>query len=152
MSTIIAVAKRVNTLASTLQNEVPDIINRTKETVADIQATQLSTGTRSDGTRTTPDYRPLTIELKQGQPGLAGVTDRVTLYNTGEFYRGLTVMNIDGVKFEITSRDPKTAKLEEKYGEKILGLNRDNKELYARGAFFRELKAYIEQVTLLKLK
>lgn len=151
MSTIIAVANRVKTLASTLQNEVPAIIERTKETIADIQATQLSTGTRSDGTKTDPEYRPLTKDLKQGLPGLAGVTDRVTLYNTGDFYRNLTVVNVDGVKFEITSVDPKTAKLEEKYGEKILGLNRDNKELYAKGAFFKELKEYIQRTSLLKL-
>lgn len=64
-------------------------LEKNKEVIADLIATQLSQGIRSDGTEILPSYAPLTIEIKKTKSGLAGVTDRVTLYDTGEHYKEL---------------------------------------------------------------
>lgn len=63
-------------------------------------------------------YSPLTIEIKRqkGQP-----TDRVTLYDTGEFHASF-YLEIDNKQFEVKAHDEKTGLLMKKYGRQILGL------------------------------
>lgn len=151
MSTIISVAKNFNTMALGFTGKIVSIIDETKEDIANLVASQLAQGIRSDGSKITPEYTSFTIELKSGQPGLAGVTDRVTLYNEGNFYRGITATNITPEKFDITSKDWKTKKLEDKYGTAILGLSVENKAQYARGPFWIKLKQYIETTSKLKM-
>ena len=91
-----------------------DTINENSEVFADLIATQMAHGVRSDGSDILPSYKPLTIEMKQGRSGLAGVTDRVTLFDQGNFYRGLFVKAI-GLDIEYGSRDWKLEKLDKKY-------------------------------------
>lgn len=90
------------------------------EVIADLNATQLSQGIRSDGikmSRRGVDYYPyaeLTVALKQDKSGLSGITDRVTLYDTGAFYRALYA-EVQGEDVTIGGRDEKSDELEGLY-------------------------------------
>lgn len=71
------------------------------------------------------DYAPytdFTIEYKhaKGQP-----TNRVTLRDTGDFYRSFYV-STNGKSFKIHAKDWKTEDLEAKYGSQIFGLSDEN--------------------------
>jgi hypothetical protein len=98
--------------------DIPTIARQTivenKEVISDLIATQMSQGLRSDGTDILPDYAPLTIELKKGKQGLAGVTDRVTLFDTGEHFKELYV-EVKGDEMDYGSKVPYAEDLEEKY-------------------------------------
>ena len=79
-------------------------------------------GVSNDNKRITPKYRPLTIKIKRekGQP-----TTHVTLSDTGDFLDSLFV--VYGEKyFALGADDPKTKKLERKYGKDIFGLISEN--------------------------
>lgn len=80
---------------------------------------QMYSGLDSNDEEIWPEYSPQTVRNKmaEGQP-----YDRVTLKDTGRFYDEMGIIYGDD-SFEITSRDWKTEKLKEKYGQAILGLN-----------------------------
>lgn len=80
-------------------------------------------------------YRPSTIKAKirKGQP-----TNRVTLRDTGEFYKSMfLVFESDG--FYITSSDDKTKYLIKKYGEEIFRITDNNLTKLLREHIRKEL-------------
>jgi hypothetical protein len=102
-----------------------------EEIMADLNAGQMAKGKRATGTDIKPAYAPLTIELKKEKSGLASVTDRVTLYDTGSHYRNLYA-DVKGDEIEYGSKDPKSEDLQKKYGA-IYGLTNDSKEELIEG-------------------
>ena len=80
-------------------------------------------GQDSEGNELFPPYTPFTVSIKQskGQP-----TDRVTLYDTGQFHASFYV-DWRATEFEIYARDVLTPKLAGKYGPEIFGLD-DNSQ------------------------
>ncbi len=120
--------------------------------IADLNATQLAQGLRSDGSEILPSYAELTIELKKGKPGLSGVTDHVTLYDEGSHYRGLYA-EVQGEDIEFGSHDPKSEKLQKKYDTKkgsIYGLTADSREDLITGKVGDAWQRNIEEQTGLK--
>lgn len=105
---------------------VHETIQENAEAMADLNALQLSQGKRATGTDIKPAYHPLTIELKKGQSGLSGITDRVTLYDTGSHYRNLYAQ-VKGDEIEYGSRDHKSESLQKKYGA-IYGLTEESRD------------------------
>jgi len=106
---------------------IRETVEETVQELTKYQQDQLFAGLRSDGNTIYPSYTLLTEEIKsgKGQP-----TDRVTLKDTGAFYRGITVTaSANSVK--ITSTDSKTEMLEKKYSEEIFGLNEDSAAKYS---------------------
>lgn len=108
-------------LRNALREEERDIL--------DLQQEQLSAGLADAGDELIPGYAKKTLQNKRakGQPD-----DRVTLKDTGAFYRGQYVKySID--HFEITSRDRKRKKLTDKYhghqGGDVFGLTPENKAI-----------------------
>lgn len=98
---------------------VLDIIKQFETFILDEQKKQMYSGANADGSPIEPEYKPLTISIKNsvGQP-----TDRVTLKDTGSFYDSFFI--VYGPKyFAIYARDGKTNKLIAKYGTQIFGLN-----------------------------
>ena len=91
-------------------------------------------------------YRPYTIEYKKfmGQPHT-----RVTLKDTGEFYAGMYVV-FDSDGFYVTSSDPKTEKLVNKYGAEIFRLTNSNLtrivRVHLRRNIIKEIKQIIRSV------
>jgi len=130
---------------------VHDSLNETKDTISDLNAEQMAKGLRSDGEQIAPFYKPLTIRLKQEfGTGIGSITDHVTLYNEGNFYKGIKT-DIAGEKIITDSTDPKSAKIKKKYGEKVFGLNeRSNQEYKER--LQPVFLSKIEAATGLKMK
>ncbi|MBX3253916.1 MAG: hypothetical protein KF862_07210 [Chitinophagaceae bacterium] len=126
-------------------------VSDTTGSYADLNAEQMSQGLRADGKEIIPSYRPLTIRMKQlfGK-GLGSITDRVTLYNEGDFYKGIRT-DVKGLNVVTTSEDPKRQGLEEKYGD-IFGLSPRFKQEYVEEYLRPYWKFLIEQETGLKLK
>lgn len=89
-------------------------------------------------------YTPRTIQnkIRKGQP-----TDRVTLKDTGEFYKSFDVV-FDENGFYITSNDDKAKYLIEKYGRTIFRLTDDNLttllQEYVRPILTEKLKMYLK--------
>lgn len=104
-------------------DETAKAMGETSEIAVQLNRDQMFAGIRSDGSEITPKYRPLTQFLKsrEGRP-----FDRVTLNDTGSFYR-LTFLRITGNEYELDSTDDKSAKLKTKYGDKIFGLTPQSK-------------------------
>lgn len=128
-------------------------LQENEERMADLNAGQMAQGLRADGSEILPSYKPLTVELKSDKPGLAGVTDRVTLYDTGEHYAELYA-EVKGDQIEHGSHDGKSAKLQKKYDKKgasIYGLTIDSREELVNGPVGASWKQKIEQQTGLKL-
>lgn len=96
-----------------------ETVQESAPAMTDKQREQLYSGETAQGTEIKPPYRPYTVAVKQlkGQP-----TDRVTLRDTGAFYQGVYV-RVDANTINTGSTDGKEAKLREKYGEGIFGLN-----------------------------
>lgn len=122
-----------------------ETIEEKAEVMADMNAEQLAQGIRSDGSEILPSYKPLTIEIKSEKSGLAGVTNRVTLYDEGDHYRGLYT-EVQGDELIQGSRDPKSEKLDKKYSTakgSIYGLTEDNQEelveSHLRGSFYEKI-------------
>lgn len=122
---LLELAEKVN-----IENVCSTALQKNENKIADLNAYQLSRGKRSDGSDILPEYAPLTIELKKGNPGLSGVTDRVTLFDTGAHYKGLYA-DVQGVQIEYGSKDKKSAALEKKYATKrggLYGLDEDSRD------------------------
>ena len=86
----------------------------------------LFVGERDDQTQITPPYRPYTKKVKaqNGQP-----FDRVTLRDTGSFYRSIRY-KVEDKTLRAYSLDPKYKPLDGKYSTsqgKILGISKDTK-------------------------
>ena len=86
-------------------------------------------------------YRPSTIRKKQkkGQP-----TTRVTLKDTGDFYKSIFVV-FDSEGFYITSNDDKAKYLVKKYGEPIFRLTNKNLTRILRSHIRKELVKRIKR-------
>lgn len=118
-----------------VESAIEDAFRETEDAYADQNAAQMFEGLRSDETEITPDYTDLTIQIKEekGQP-----TDRVTLKDTGAFYKGLYA-DLQGTTIIVASSDSKSEKLEEKYGKTIFTLDPDHKREYIFGPFLQAL-------------
>lgn len=106
------------------------------------QRDQLFQGIRSDGEMIVPPYTPRTVSIKKrrGQP-----TDRVTLKDTSDFYRGILI-DVRQDIFTVQSADEKNISLQQKYGVKIFGLSSDKQREYIanlRPVFILNLKKQI---------
>lgn len=101
-------------------------IEDTSRELASVQQDQLFQGVNNKGKLIEPKYskRTIAIKKKKGQP-----TDRVTLKDTGDFYKG-TVVDVRQDIFVIDSADIKSASLQKKYGADIFGLNKSSKSKY----------------------
>lgn len=127
---------------------ITETMQDSADTIADLNAQQMLSGIKQNGAEITPQYAPLTIEIKKlkGQP-----TDRVTLRDTGAFYHGIHV-NVNGEVLQIDSTDSKTAKIEAKYGKNVFGLSEKFHAEAMREKVRPVFKQKIEDAIKLKMK
>ena len=84
---------------------------------------QLFQGEYTSSTPIKPDYTPTTKKIKRAK---SQPFDRVTLRDTGSFYRGIQA-TVNKTDLTIESTDSKTNKLFNKYGsDELLGMNEVN--------------------------
>lgn len=131
-----------------------EILENNEAVMADLNATQLSQGLRTDGTRITPEYAELTVMIKSEKTGLSGITDRVTLFDEGDYYKGLFA-DVKGQDIFYGSTDPKEQALNKKYATakgKLEGLNEDSADDLASGFLTPQFNDRIEKETGLKFE
>lgn len=116
-------------------------LGETREIYLDLNREQLTSGIRSDKSKITPEYTYFT-KLKKKEQGRD--PDKVTLYDTGDFYREM-FMDVGSDLIEVDSIDYKSDELKEKYGDKIFGLTDDSKETYL-GEIFPVFLTKIEDI------
>lgn len=142
MATIAGMLERVAALD--LQQAAVTSIENTSGAISDLNAEQMSKGIKSDGNEITPPYSLFTIiEKLRAGTGLGKVTDRVTLFQTGAFYRGIDT-SVKGVDVITTSLDSKTPDLVSRYGAEIFGLSAPFKMEYIREVLTAAYMAYIK--------
>lgn len=106
-------------------------LNSEAQIAADLNAEQLAQGLQTDGSKSTFSYAPFTIAVKKNRSGLAGVTEHLTNYDTGESYKKLYgTFSRDQVAFG-TQTDKEDA-ISERMEGKAFGLTQDNKEIFIR--------------------
>lgn len=106
-------------------------IDETKESLADSLAVQMSTGIDGEGNRL-EDYSPFTVRYKkQFGVGLGAVTDRRTLYMTGEHYRKLYAKLINRKEIEYGSTVSYSGEIQEREGDMIYIPGPDAREEYS---------------------
>lgn len=125
--------------------EARAVIQKTGRQYVDLNKNQmLKGGTREEGvligSYKSAMYRDMKLQLNPEAKG------NVDLKLTGQFHAGMFA-ELDGDNIMMTSRDTKANKLEEKYGERIYGLNTENQSDYNTTVFLPEFLAVLEQKT-----
>lgn len=109
-------------------------------------------GLNKDQTPITLDgdgYSPFTKRYKKDfGVGLGAVTDRVTLFMTGESYK-TSELKVDGDNVNVFFTTPQASELMQRTGDKVFGLGGPYRSEYVP-SFFRSLKQMIESKTQLR--
>lgn len=111
-----------------IETVVAEAISEHHSDMEQLNRSQLAAGVTADGSEIRPFYKPITVRIKKmkGQS-----TDKVTLKDTGSFYRGIRATAVGRSATELTSTDGKTDDLVEKYGASIFGLSVASREQLA---------------------
>jgi hypothetical protein len=125
--TITQAIDRTQAMYNGVDVDVAQAMKQTEDIAIGLNQDQMYAGLRSDGSEISPFYTTFTIreKRKKGQP-----TDRVTLYDLGNFYNRM-YLDIQGAYWSVKSRDYKFTDLVKKYGERIMGLSDLNKNEWA---------------------
>ena len=101
-------------------------LEKLEKKIVQLNQSQIRRGERSDGSDIKPDYEDITVVLKEkAGTQTPGEPFAVNLYDTGAFYAGFQVL-ITNNQVIIDSSDSKSDDLQDKYGEKIFGLQKEN--------------------------
>lgn len=98
------------------------------EAAADLNASQLARGLKTDGEQSDYPYSPLTVALKKGRPGLSGVTAYLTNYNTGASYRGLYA-RIEGMRIAYGTTTAQEEHINDRMDGLAFGLTDDSRAI-----------------------
>jgi hypothetical protein len=138
---------RISTILKKIQNfdekmQVAEIVALNKEFLADLLKKQLRVGLDGNGNKVTirgrSKYSAFTIEEKKQKSGLASVTEVITNYDTGDFYRGITPYT-DGKRLFFDSSVPYFDEIVKQSGGIIMKLNKSNLELFIKTKLRPEL-------------
>lgn len=116
-----SIAAKINGLKSFRDNVGELVIDQAMKyqpEIIDMNTAQLDQGLDGNGNPIEPGYTPFTVSIKRGK---GQVTSHVTLEDEGDFRRAFFVTR-GSRYFALGSDDPKTRKLEQKYGKDIFGL------------------------------
>lgn len=120
-----------------------------EEAILDLLRTQMSQGlSGNDGPIMLYDetsYQPFTVRYKKAFGfGLGAVTDRITLYMTGEFYARM-FMTIKGESFTIKSNVPYFDDIINMTGPEVMSLNSENYETLVNLWINPEIKKVVQE-------
>lgn len=127
-----------------IQEHIIDIINQSSNILSDLLAQQLAIGKDGKGQNVTvftrDYYKDRTIFNKEHfGSGLGRITEYITNYMTGAFYREMFVRT-QGTNFYIESRVPYFEKIIAQSGEIIMELNDANLEFFSREIVVPEIQ------------
>lgn len=127
MATVKQMLERLEVYKAQIAELAEQAFNINSKTAADLNASQLAQGLKTDGEQSDYPYAPLTIAIKRGKPGLSGVTSYLTNYDTGESYRRLYAI-ANGGRIEYGTKTDKSEAISERMDGKAFGLTNENRE------------------------
>lgn len=131
-----------------------DAVIETKHEYLDLNLSQLAKGIMSNDQPTLLEgmgYQPSTInQKKRFGVGLGSITDRVTLYGTGESYRTAD-LEVVGDDINVKFTTPYFPEVMQKTSDQIIGLDDENRGEYIEGPFFQAFKEDFQNKTKLDL-
>lgn len=140
MDKLILFHAKLKTLPSEIPRLLAEVFEEIASVVEDANILQLQAGQRGDGTFL-PDYSPISVEVF-GKP-----EGPIRLFETGAFYRGITMRVIKELGIELTGLDIKTEMLLLRYGEEVLSLTEESlerlKQDYVLDLLSEKVKAYL---------
>lgn len=140
LTTIADYLEKAIFVRNSIPSEVDRIIEQNKPAILDLNRERQLYDKGIDATgNMLRSYSPFTIALKK-QKG--EVYNRTTLLDTGAFYRRFDLLVRDG-KVSFFSRDPKSEKLQDDYGEAIFGLTAENQKVMNEEIIKPRLAEYI---------
>lgn len=89
MASLKEIVERFRALRGREMEFAAKAIAKNEDVAVQMVAEQLAKGIKSDGSEANFTYAPFTIAQKRNRPGLSGVTDHLTNYDTGASYKGL---------------------------------------------------------------
>lgn len=135
--------------------ELQVIVENNSEKITDLVRKQLEAGIDGNNEpnkifdRT--EYRPLTIEIKQTKGvGLGAVTDRITNFMTGDFYRSLKT-DVEGNVFEEDSDVSYFGDIRLYSSDALLEVNEENRKEFAETVTLPSISEALLAKTGLKL-
>lgn len=131
MATLQTIKKRVLELRGKELSFAKASINENIEIAADLNREQLAQGLLKDGTFSDYPYSPLTIAIKKGRSGIAGITDHLTNYDTGESYQKLYA-KVEGDKIIFGTTSDKESAISDRMEGKAFGLAPEEKTDFIR--------------------
>lgn len=142
------IIERMEQLKSEYETLITISVEDTAAEFGKLNTEQMYEGQLSTGEAITPSYSANTVKIKKkkGQP-----YDRVTLKDTGDFYRGYHLQVISGELVE-DSNVQYAPVLEKKYSPAIWGLNDANHEEYVNEFLAPDLQAKVSEATGLQHK
>lgn len=140
--TLSEMIRRVDSLD--IKANLPEMVNNTKEEMADLNISQLELGQEKTGNPITPEYRSELYADFKKSIGSKAPEGTPNLKLTGSFYDGINVQ-LNGMEYFISSTDGKMPDLVEKYGDDIFGLSEENKSKYALDVLYYEIREYIRK-------
>lgn len=148
MANPLDVIERFEQLKSEYETLVAISVEDTAAEFAKLNQEQMYEGVKSNNEPIEPAYSQSTIQRKKqkGQP-----YDRVTLKDTGDFYRGYHLQVINGELVE-DSNVTYAPKIEKKYGAGIWGLSDDSNETYVNFYLEPDLQKRVSDLTGLQKK
>lgn len=120
-------ASALSGLEGLIPGWVRDECEGAADEIAQLNRDRLMAGKAPDGSGITPFYSPYTLAYKRRR---GGITDRVTLYDYGEFHASLRVV-FGGEEFFVESTDGDARKVDfllEHYLGEVLGFSQDDLE------------------------
>lgn len=149
MSTILGMLDKVKSV--NLRDQVPIIIEQTKETAIDLNRLQLYAMSEDKNNMSLLMYRsPFYANYKNQRNPKPGF-GHPDLFLTGSFQRQM-FMKVEKETFNISSHDSKTFDLVKHYGDDIFGLTVKSKQVYANTVVYDGIKRYITGKTGLKFE
>ena len=153
MASLTQLSERLTQLVSQLPAIAEASVRQTSRQYLDLQAAQFAMGLDSVDKPIALNgegYTPYTKDLKvKFGVGLGKVTDRVTLYQTGQLYSQLK-LDVQSGLVKITSDVPYWTDLESRTGQIIEGLTPDHLGEYKKQMVGPVYKAKIKDVTKLE--
>lgn len=142
-TTVFDYMQKIDKVIEALPNETERIILSNSEKILDLNrdAQLYEKGITSEGNLLFPPYANITRQIKANklQP-----INRVTLFDTGDFYRGFDI-RINYPIFSIYSTDQKSSDLMDKYGSDIFGLTVENQRKVNYEILKPEIDAFIKK-------
>lgn len=137
---------KLTNFEQSLYDIVKRAIQDNEQFIISLNTLQMDRGLRSDNSVITPSYEILTVKLKKAknQP-----YDRVTLRDSGKFYKSLYIeYHSDHIRISTDETERYFKGLRPKYGKDIYGLTPEDIKLVAQRFVAPRIKKYFKDLVL----